>query len=222
MKEIVKIISTEHLTHDVIKLVVEKPETLNYKPGQAIDISINNPAWEEELRPFTFTSLPEDEYLEFTIKTYPDHHGVTEKLLSLKQGDALIIHEVFGDILYKGEGVFIAGGAGVTPFISILRQLEKENNIANNKLILANKTRKDIIYEAYFKNLLGTNSVNVLSEETIEGYIHGRITSEIIKKHILNDHQYYYICGPEPMMEAIENQLSSLGVPNQFIVKESF
>jgi ferredoxin-NADP reductase len=43
---------------------------------------------------------------------------------------------MFGAIEYKGEGVFIAGGAGVTPFIAILRQLQAENKIANNKLIL--------------------------------------------------------------------------------------
>jgi predicted ferric reductase len=86
-------------------------------------------------RPFTFTSLNDNDYLEFIIKIYDSNDGVTE-LGKLKQGDELLIHDVWGAIEYKGEGVFIAGGAGVTPFIAILRQLQAENKIANNKLFL--------------------------------------------------------------------------------------
>ena len=71
--ERVKILDIAHLTHDVVKVVAEKPATLNYQPGQAVDISINKQGWEQELRAFTFTSLPNDEYIEFTIKTYPTH-----------------------------------------------------------------------------------------------------------------------------------------------------
>lgn len=50
--------------------------------------------------------------------------GVTNELLSLKAGDNLIVNDIFGAIHYKGEGTFIAGGAGVTPFISIFRDLK--------------------------------------------------------------------------------------------------
>ena len=46
--------------HDVLRIITEKPKTLDYQPGQAVDISIHKKGWEEELRPFTFTSLPED------------------------------------------------------------------------------------------------------------------------------------------------------------------
>lgn len=112
MSQIVEIQSIEPVTHDVLHITAEKPASLSYVPGQAVDVSVNKPGWENELRPFTFTSLPEDKYIEFTIKTYPDHNGVTNELRSLSKGDSLIIHDVFGTIAYKGEGVFIAGGAG--------------------------------------------------------------------------------------------------------------
>lgn len=220
--EQVKIISIEHLTHNVLKIVAEKPTTINYQPGQAVDISINKRNWEQELRAFTFTSLPDDEYIEFTIKTYPSHHGVTAQLLSLNKGDELLIHDVFGDITYKGEGIFIAGGAGVTPFISILKQLEKENRIGNNKLIFANKTKADIILEDKFRQLLGDNFINILSHENIANYEYGFISADLIKKHTNEHSQYLYLCGPEPMMQAVEKHLSSLGISESFIVKEAF
>lgn len=220
--ERVKILDITHLTHDVVKVVAEKPTTLNYQPGQAIDISINKPNWEQELRAFTFTSLPDDGYIEFAIKTYPTHNGVTQQLLLLNKGDELLIHDVFGDITYKGEGVFIAGGAGVTPFIAILKQLEKENKIGNNKLIFANKTKADIILEDKFQQLLGDNFINILSDEEIANYEHGFISANLIKRHINEQTKYFYLCGPEPMMQAVEKQLSSLGIADSFIVKEAF
>ncbi|MDX9908531.1 MAG: FAD-binding oxidoreductase [Mariniphaga sp.] len=222
MEQIVRIISSEHLTHDVLRLVVEKPGGLTFIPGQAVDISINNPEWKDVLRPFTFTSLPEDNHLEFTIKTYPFRNGVTNQLLSLGKGDELIIHKPFGDIHYKGEGIFIAGGAGVTPFIAIFKNLEKNNKIGNSKLIFANKAKEDIILEEKFSKLLGKNFINILSDEERAGYAHGYITAEFLKKHIDNNLSYYYLCGPDPMMDAVEKQLASLGVAESSIVKEGF
>ena len=220
--ETVKIISMEHLTHDVIRVVVEKPEGLTYLPGQAVDLSINQPGWENEKRPFTFTSLPEDDHLEFTIKTYPERNGVTQKLLSLGKGDELFIYKPFGDIAYKGEGVFIAGGAGVTPFIAIFKQLERNNQVGNNRLIFANKTKADIILEDKFHLLLGNKFINILSDEELEGYEHGYISAELIKKHMDRQSRYIYLCGPPPMMAAVEKHLSLLGVADDFIVKEGF
>ncbi len=222
MGQTVKIRAIEHLTHDVLRIEADKPEGLVYQPGQAVDISINKPGWEKELRPFTFTSLPDDDHIEFSIKTYPSHNGVTNQLLSLKPGDELIVGDVFGDIHYKGDGIFIAGGAGVTPFIAILRHLEKQNKIAGNKLIFANKTKSDIIHEKKFSKLLGKNFINILSDETLEGYEHGFISAELIKKHSDGVSKYYYLCGPPPMMTAVEKHLASLGIPEERIVREAF
>ena len=130
---IVKIKSIGKVTHDVVKIVLEKPGNYTFTPGQATEVAINKEKWKEERRPFTFTCLPDDDHLEFTIKTYPSHKGVTNELLSLKPGDELIIHDVWGAISYQGEGIFIAGGAGITPFLSIFRHLNSINKIGGNK-----------------------------------------------------------------------------------------
>jgi len=79
-KYIVKIISIEAVTHDVKRFTVQKPEGYTFKPGQATDVSINTPALKDEKRPFTFTGLKESEHLEFTIKIYDSHKGVTKEL----------------------------------------------------------------------------------------------------------------------------------------------
>lgn len=218
--EPVRVKKVEHLTHDVLHIVLEKPDEANFHPGQATEIFIDKDGWRNEGRPFTFISLPKDEQLEFAIKTYPDHRGMTNELLNLKAGDHLILNDIFGAIEYKGEGTFIAGGAGVTPFISIFRMLKDSNELHNNTLIFANKTEKDIILREEFEEMLGERFVNIIEEQT-DRYAKGMVSEDFIKEHANMD-GYFYICGPKPMIEAVKNQLANLGVSNERIIIEDF
>lgn len=221
-QHIVKVKSVDNVTHDVLRFVTEKPDGYTFTPGQATRVAINRESWEKKKRPFTFTNLPQEDHLEFTIKTYPAHEGVTNQLLSVETGDELIIGDAWGTINYKGEGVFIAGGAGVTPFISIFRFLHAKNKLENSKLIFANKTAQDIIHKDEFEKMLGQNFINILSDDQSEGFEHGLINEEFLKKQGVNEHQYIYLCGPMPMMKSIEEQLSNLNVKKESIIKEEF
>jgi ferredoxin-NADP reductase len=218
----VKIISIEYVTPDVKSLKFEKPEGFSFEPGQAADVSINQPDLINEKRPFTFTSLNESDYLEFTIKIYNEHNGVTKKIANLKSGDELLVSPAWGSISYKGEGIFIAGGAGVTPFLAILRSLERRNEIGNNKLIFANKTEADIIRKDEFEKILGKNFINILSNEKLEKYSYGYITEDFLKSMSGDLNKMFYLCGPPPMMDAVEKQLKNLHVDENSIIKEAF
>lgn len=81
---IVTVKSIGKVTHDVLGIATTKPDGYLYNPGQATEIAINKPGWEEERRPFTFTNLQNDDHLEFTIKTYPERKGVTMSCLTLR------------------------------------------------------------------------------------------------------------------------------------------
>jgi ferredoxin-NADP reductase len=218
----VKIINIENVTHDVRAIKYEKPKGFSFIPGQAADVSINKPSYAEQKRPFTFTSLNEWDYLEFNIKVYNDHNGVTKEIGNLKAGDELIISEPWGDIHYNGEGVFIAGGAGITPFIAILRELNSKNKIGNNKLIFANKKEKDIIYKEEFEKILGRNFINILSDEKTDKYDYGFITEDFLKSKVSDFNKTFYLCGPPPMMDAVEKLFANLHVNKNSIIKEGF
>lgn len=221
-EHVVKIIEATNVTHNVKRFKLTKPENYVFTPGQATDIVINSPQWKTERRPFTFTSLNEWNNLEFTIKIYSDHEGVTNQLGQLKAGDELILHDIWGAINYKGEGVFIAGGAGITPFIAIFRQLQKDGKLGNNKLIFSNRTSKDIILKEEFEKMLGNNFINTLTDEKSEKYDNRKIDESYLKEKLNNFSQYFYICGPDPMIESISEQLLKLGVKEDRIVKEQF
>lgn len=220
IENIVKILSTQQVTHDVKRFRLEKPAGYTFIPGQATEVSINTDVLKNEKRPFTFTSLQEDPFLEFTIKRYADHQGVTDALHKLKEGDELIIRDVWGAIEYKGAGYFIAGGAGITPFLAILRQLHKENKLQGNTLFFSNKTQADIIEENELKNILGENAVFVLTKEEKPGYIKSYINEAFIKKHVKDFSKKFYICGPDVMISDVAGILESLGADTDAVVFE--
>ena len=207
----VKITNILSLTHDVKEITTEKPNNYSYIPGQATEIAIKMGDWQKEKRPFTFTSLPSDDHLQFVIKSYRDHEGVTNKIDSLVEGDELIIDEPWGAIQFKGKGTFIAGGAGITPFISIFKNLKAKDELHGNYLIFSNKTGQDIIMESYFQKILGENFISTLTQENIEGHGRGIINMDFLKKHIADFSQEFYVCGPPAMVTAISKYLEQLG-----------
>lgn len=219
-KHIVKVLKTDFLNPGVKRFVVKKPAGYVFIPGQATAISINEPKLLNQSKPFTFTSVSQSDHLEFIVKIYVEHNGVTQKLLKVKAGDELILHEPFGTILYQGPGLFIAGGMGITPFIAIFRQLELQAQLAGNSLLFANKTAGDIILKVELEQLLGENYVNVLELTTDPGMKNGFIGSKLLKQYATPDTAYYYICGPEKFTIIIIKHLLTLGIEKSRIIIE--
>lgn len=219
ISHVVKVLKTDFLTHNVKHFVVEKPLWYTFISGQATDVSINTPELKDELRPFTFTSVNQSDDLEFSIKIYKGHNGITEKLLDVNAGDELILHEVFGTITYHGPGLFIAAGAGITPFISILRQLKQDGQLAGNTLLFANRTANDIINEDEFRNMLGENYLDILEEQG-PGAEKRFIDKPLLKQYITEKNQYYYICGPDKFTSIMVENLKDLGIEESKIIIE--
>jgi ferredoxin-NADP reductase len=220
MRQVVRILDIFQVTHDVRCFRFEKPAGYQYQPGHATDVSVNKPGMEEELRPFTFTSLASEPYLEFTIKRYQDHHGVTDHLHELNTGDELIIGDSWGAIEYKGPGYFIAGGAGITPFIAILRTLFEQNQTSGNKLFFSNKTHEDIIYRDELIKILGENVVFILTREKDTTYKTGRMDENFIREEISDFGKHFYVCGPDPMVAELVAVIQKAGASPDALVFE--
>lgn len=221
-EHILMINKIKQITHDVKQFNFEKPDGYAFEPGQATEVSINKEGWKEANQPFTFTCLKEDPYLQFTIKIYDDHNGLTEQIGKLREGDQFIIHDVWGTINYKGPGVFIAGGAGVTPFIAIFRQLAKKGDVDGNKLIFSNKSEEDIILHDEFTGILGDGFIPVITDEPADGHIFldGFIDKDFLKSQIDDYDQPFYVCGPPKFMDAILGYLKELGADAEGLVFE--
>ena len=215
------ILMTEFVTHDVKRFIVTKPEMFSFEPGQGVEIVIDQEKWRgEEGRPFTPTNLVSDKVLEFTIKKYPEHKAVTDRLHTLQAGDHLLITDPFGTISYKGAGVFIAGGAGITPFLSIFRQLAVDGNVTGQTLVFSNKTPADVICEKELRHYFGGKCHLLCTRESAPGYENKRIDRGYLEKVLADKDKYVYVCGPDAFVEEINTAVKGLGFASEAIIFE--
>jgi ferredoxin-NADP reductase len=151
---------------------------------------------------------------------YSDHPGVTNELNTLQPGDELIISDAWGAIEYKGPGYFIAGGAGITPFIAILRQLHKENKLAGNKLFFSNKTTRDIILQEELTVILNDDAIYVITNEPGKNHYNGYIDKTFLEKNVDDFSKHFYLCGPDKMIKDLQEILEKLGASPEAVVFE--
>lgn len=214
---------TQNVTHDTYALRFRRPADLKFEPGQATMLSVQKDGWRNEERPFTFTSQPEDDHLEFVIKAYPSHDGVTEQISKLVPGDEVQMSKVWGAITDKGPGIFIAGGAGITPFIPILRKRAKADDLTGCTLVLAADKKRDLILRDEWDAMEGLDTRYVLSEEKIPGHDHGQIDLDLLNTYVAGAGEgshMFYICGPDPLIDHVRETLLALKVSPDRIVTE--
>ena len=213
MDHSVEILAIEDVTHNVRRYRFEKPAGYSFKPGQATDVSLDEEGWRGKKHPFTFTALTDDQQLEFTIKSYfnTGGDGVTEHLYGYTPGRRLIIRDVWGTITYRGPGVFIAGGAGVTPFIAILRDLHHRRKLAGHTLVVSNRTEADIILREEFEAMRGLDIVWTVTDDPQSSLLHERIDDKFLKAHVGRFDQNFYLSGPDDMVKQLRGTLKDLG-----------
>jgi propane monooxygenase reductase subunit len=209
----VKILEIADLTHNVRRYTLEKPAGFSFAPGQATDVSLDEDGWRDNKHPFTFTALPDAPTLEFTIKSYfaTGGDGLTERLYGYQPGQSLVIREPWGTITYKGPGVFIAGGAGVTPFIAILRDLHHQRKMDGHTLIVSNRTEADIILRDEFEAFRGLETIWTVTDDAASGLFHERIDAAFLKAHLKDFARNIYLCGPDDMVKQLRGTLKELG-----------
>jgi hypothetical protein len=221
--EPVKIVKIQQVTHNVRSYRLERPAGYVFEPGQATELSLDEAGYTDKRHPFTFTSLPDDDFLEFTIKSYfaTGKDGMTERLFHYEPGQRLILRDPWGTITYKGPGTFIAGGAGVTPFIAILRDLDRKGEMAGNRLIASNRKAEDIILRSEFEAMSGLGHLwTVTDEPGAPGIAHERIDEAFLKAHIPDFTGRFYLCGPDPMVAELRTTLESLGAKTDALTWE--
>jgi ferredoxin-NADP reductase len=219
-KYTVKVLKAHFINHNVKRIVVEKPKAYEFLAGQAAEIAIDEPGFRNITRPYTITSVSESDFLEFFIKVSTNPVTISGRLGNVNRGDDLIISNAFGNIRYRGPGLFIAGGTGITPFIAICRQLSLSNSLNNCFLLLANKTVRDIILKDELEDLFETGYVDVLEDRAGSNAEPGFLGSKLLREYEQSPGAYYYICGPIKFTLIIIKHLINMGVDESRIIYE--
>ena len=227
------VVSNDNATHDIRHLVLSVPAEPEFRffPGQYVDIGIPG---SEATRSFSManTSVKENGQLEFIIKCYPG--GMFSGFLdtTLAVGDELPISGPFGVFTLRdspAELVFVGGGAGMAPILSVLRSLAERDPARKATFYYGARGKRDLCFEdelrAVGSLLPNFRYVPALSEpvdgEDWDGEV-GFVT-DVVRKHESDLRRTdAYVCGPPPMVEAAITVLSDLGAPEARIFYDKF
>jgi propane monooxygenase reductase subunit len=218
------------MRHLVLRLV--EPQEIRFFPGQYVDIAVPGT---DATRSFSManTSSKESGQLEFVIKVYPD--GLFSHFLEseLAVGDRLDVTGPFGVFTlregYESDLVFVGGGAGMAPILSLLRSMAEKGIERKATFYYGARGRRDLCFEeelrALEQTLPGFRYVPALSEPAADDAWDGEtgLITDVVKRHeqsLRGTHAY--ICGPPPMVEAAMPLLSTLGVEEKRIYYDKF
>ena len=219
-----KRIDTE--TEDTFTLVFDRPKWLRFKPGQFCFLRIDCKGLYAR-HPFTIASEPQDQELRFTIKNTGRFTNVAKNLNS---GSYVNIDGPFGKFGISNtyhDIVMIAGGVGITPFISMVDNLIKTNDNRNIILLYGSQKYDNIIFKDKIDKIKNKNfkKLYILSEdENIGDFCEkGFLNKTILDNHVIKFHKSkFYICGPEIMKKAVNSYLYDFGVLQENIISEDF
>lgn len=221
--KIIEAVKTDTITR--IELTpVSKP--IDYQPGQFVFIRF---LWSEqdgvisEAHPFTIASSPHEDSLRLYVKALGDF---TSNLDGLKKGTIAEIEGAFGRFVPARYGtapqVWIAGGIGITPFLSMARSLH--NLPQEIYLIYSVKTRSEMVEQSVLKDFLPKQYKNFHFVPYITDEQDGKFLDiNFIEKVVSGfDGKEIFLCGPPPMMQSMKSQLRDKGVKKRKIHSEEF
>jgi propane monooxygenase reductase subunit len=230
---VAEVVANDPVTHDMRHLVLKliEPGEVKFFPGQYMDIAIPGT---DATRSFSManTTSRDSGQLEFVIKIYPD--GLFSHFLDtrLAVGDRLDLSGPFGVFtLREGDEdlVFIGGGAGMAPILSLLRSMAERGLGRKATYYYGARGRRDLCFEEELRTLETTlpafRYVPALSEPGADDDWDGEtgMITDVVQRHegdLARVHAY--VCGPPPMVEAAIPLLERLGVPEKRVYYDKF
>jgi ferredoxin-NADP reductase len=204
------------------KFKPEKPVT--WQPGQYIYYTLEHPDADDRgvRRWFTISSAPSEEIITITTRLNSERSSsFKSSLQKLQPGDTIEAENPEGDFVVLDESrnyIFIAGGIGITPFRSILTEAAHQRKRLHVQLLYANRDN----------NIVFREQLDKFAEQNPDLHIRyivqpDRLDNDTIKQAIdSTDNPMVYISGPEPMVEALTEEVGKMGLSEDNIHSDYF
>jgi 3-phenylpropionate/trans-cinnamate dioxygenase ferredoxin reductase subunit len=208
---------------------------MTFHPGQFAWLTLRSSPFADREHPFSFSSSAEDpNRLGFTIRALGDFTG---QIGEVRPGERVYLDGPHGAFTtdrhdHAAGFVFIAGGVGITPIMSILRTLADRGDCRPLALIYANRDWEGVTFREEIEALRTTGRLDLrvvyVLERPPEGWDgeRGFVTAEVLRRHLPRSERRnvyeVFMCGPQPMMDAVERALIGLGVDMGDIHTERF
>lgn len=182
-------------------------------------------------KPYSLCSSPADALgegstsYEITVKKKDGGYASEYILSNWSEGTNLVISGPLGEFYYTRlrdakNVVALAGGSGITPFLSMARAIADGREDFNLTILYGSRTANNIMLRSELEDAAARSGgkvklVNVLSDEQAEGYEYGYVTAELIKKYAPDDDYSIFVCGPKAMYRFEEGEIAKLGLPRR-------
>ena len=233
---VLTLVAKSKLSKDIYEFAWGSSDKLKFKAGQYLEWTLGHkrPDMRGNRRFFTISSSPAEENLKIGVKFYENSSSWKKKLISLEVGDKIIASQLSGEFTLsddpKEKLVFIAGGIGVTPFRSMIKNLLDKKESRDIILLFSNKTPTDIVYKDIFdeaEKIVGLKTIyfvgDLAGEPSGDNFRVGIINEETIKKEILDyKERKFYISGSHSMVSSFKNALKKTGIKRSKIKIDFF
>ena len=231
-RQILKLVKKELVAKDTYALWFEPLKPIKFIAGQFLEWTLVHPKNDSRgvRRFFTIASSPTEKFLRLITKTNPKPSTYKQALLNMNTGDEIVASSLEGEFVLpdkENKFVFIAGGVGITPFLSFIKYLVDKNIHKDMVLMYANKTVEEIAFKDEFKaaKQVGLKTIYVVSENAPKDWTGrtGFITADMITQDIPDyKGRMFFISGPEPMVMAFEKMLAQMGLPKNRTRRDYF
>lgn len=232
-----------HDTHDTDTFILvdadEGGRPFDYVAGQYLTFRFDDIEAKPIVRSYTMSSSPcQPDYSAFTVKRVEGGKISNWLCDNVKVGSILRARGPIGKFVFepakdKEHLVMVAGGSGVTPFVSIMREfapkLGQPGTPKKMTLLVSYRSRIDLICWPDLKEIMkhpGASVITTLSRENVpeEGFWHGRISDDMLAKALAGAYHEatFMTCGPQAIMDQTVLHLRQKGVDESHIKTESF
>lgn len=226
----------EEVAHDTMAFHFDKPAGLGFKPGQAVDLILADPAvagTDSARHAFSIVSAPHEAELVLATRMRPS--AFKNALARLPAGGTAAIEGPFGSLTLHNRkerpAVFIAGGIGVTPFMSMLRHAAHAGLQQRLILLYSNRRPEDSAYLAELQRLEGENqhfrlvaTMTRMGDSRLPWMGETGVIDEALLKRVTEGlaNPIFYVAGPPAMVGALRSTLERAGVDGDDIRSEEF
>ena len=216
--------ASETIADGTMAFHFDKPPGFDFKPGQAVELLLRDPSGAEAGHAFSLVNAPFEDRL--TIATRMRDTPYKRALAGLAPGASVRLDGPFGSMTLHRKAqraaVFIAGGIGITPFMSMLRTIAKEGFARDVVLVYSNRRRKDAAFidelEAFARSNARFRLVTTMTEEG--GALVDAAALSAAAKDLPSP--IFYVVGPPAMVEAMRATLAQAGVDEDDVRSEHF
>jgi ferredoxin-NADP reductase len=223
------------ISKNTYSFIFKRGRQFNFEPGQYMEWTLphKNADNRGNRRYFTIASSPKEKDINIGVKFYQNGSSFKRSLINMTSGDSIVASQVAGDFTLPDDKneklVFLAGGIGITPFISMIKGMIDTKERRDIVLLYSNKTLEDVAYVDTLKESenFGINVNYIITDKNEDTSSYdvqkGYIDMEMIKR-LVPDYKdrTFYISGPHSMVAASKKMLHKLGLKNKQIKSDFF